>query len=179
MAAARRRRLASVALTVLLGGLLGGLIGGLLTSPAASASGDGDRDGDGALPSTDEVAAAESAAADARRTVAAVRTDLVLADQRLRATSIRAAQAAEAFNAARYQLSLAREEARRADLAGAAALAALDRQREAYAASLASAYKLTPELTALSAIVRSEGIGTVVDRATTLTVAEDALDAHL
>ena len=105
-----------------------------------------------------------------------MRTDLVLADQRLRTSSIAAAQAAEAFNTARWQLSLARRAAREADLAQQAALAAVDRQRAAYESTLASTYQMSPELTALSAIVRSDGIATVVDRATTLTNAEQAMD---
>ena len=53
----------------------------------------------------------------------------------------------------------------------------MDRQRAAYESTLASTYQMSPELTALSAIVRSDGIATVVDRATTLTNAEQAMDA--
>ena len=113
MAAARRRRWRRRPARV-------ALVGGLLTSPATSATGDGDR-GDGALPSADEVAAAESAApTPAYRRRGPQPTSCWPTSGCARRRS-RAAQAAEAFNAARYQLSLAREEARRADLAGAAA----------------------------------------------------------
>ena len=171
MATPRRSRRATRTLGVsLLAPLL--VVAGLLVALPPAVAGTDDR----TLPSADDVAVARAAVAEQQRTVAAVRTDLVLADQRLRTSSIAAAQAAEAFNTARWQLSLARRAAREADLAQQAALAAVDRQRAAYESTLASTYQMSPELTALSAIVRSDGIATVVDRATTLTNAEQAMD---
>ena len=174
MATPRRSRRATRTLGVsLLAPAL--VVAGLLVALPPAVAGTDDR----TLPSADDVAVAEAAVAEQARTVAAVRTDLVLADQRLRTSSIAAAQAAEAFNTARWQLSLARRAAREADLAQQAALDAVDRQRAAYESTLASTYQMSPELTALSAIVRSDGIATVVDRATTLTNAEQAMDEQV
>ena len=169
MATPRRSRRATRTLGVSLLAVVAGLLMGL----APATAGTDDR----ALPSADDVAVAEAAVAEQARTVATVRTDLVLADQRLRTSSIAAAQAAEAFNTARWQLSLARRAARQADTALQAAVETVDRQRAAYESTLATTYQMSPELTALSAIVRSDGIASVVDRATTLTNAEQAMDA--
>jgi len=131
-----------------------------------------------ALAAASEVAAAESAAADTARTVDSVRTDLARAAGRLQASSIAAAQAAEAFNAARWQHSLARDTAVLADRASQVVSEAVHRQRSAYASALASSYWLAPDLTALSAIVRSDGIENVVEGATTLTNAAVALESQ-
>ena len=107
MATPRRSRRATRTLGVsLLAPVL--VVAGLLVGLPPAAAGTDDR----TLPSADDVAVAEAAVADQARTVAAVRTDLVLADQRLRTSSIAAAQAAEAFNTARWQPSLARRAAR-------------------------------------------------------------------
>ncbi|MEO5852321.1 MAG: hypothetical protein ABIQ15_07395, partial [Nocardioides sp.] len=171
MTAPRRpsTRLVSTLLVVVLGAA--SAVTGTLASGAAATAAD-----DTTGPSAQDVAQAKAAAAARARTVAAVRTDLVLADQRLRTSSISAAQAAEAFNTARWQLSLARNASRVADQAQQIATEAVERQRAAYESTLTSAYQMSPELTALSAIVRSDGISTVVDRATTLGNAEQALD---
>jgi len=98
--------------TTLLVMVLSGASGVAGTSAAASGA-----DVDATLPSARDVAAAEAEAADRARTVVAVRTDMALADQRFRSSSIAAAVAAEAFNTARWQLSLARQASRAADLA--------------------------------------------------------------
>ncbi len=53
----------------------------------------------------------------------------------------------------------------------------MDRQREAYGDALASSYQTAPELTALTAIMDSDGIETVLERTTTMGNAEAALDS--
>ena len=59
---------------------------------------------DESVPTRNDVKEARDAARDQERDVAAVQADLVLANQRLQESSIRAAQAAEAWNGARYEL---------------------------------------------------------------------------
>ena len=54
-------------------------------------------------PSEEEVAAAERNASDKARDVSAVQADLVVANEQLRQTAVTAAQAAEAYNGARWQ----------------------------------------------------------------------------
>ncbi|MET0524118.1 MAG: NlpC/P60 family protein, partial [Nocardioides sp.] len=70
---------------------------------------------DTTVPSHRDVKEAKVAARDQERDVAAVQADLVVANQRLRESSLRAAQAAEAWNGARYELQQARQEAAEAE----------------------------------------------------------------
>ena len=110
--------------------------------------------------------------------VESVRAQLVLANQRLQDSAIRAAQAAEAFNGARWRAHEAQVAARAAQHRADVARADVARQREAYSDALVTSYELAPGLTALSAIARSDGITTVIERTTTMHNAEDALDGH-
>src|SRR6188474_2291889 len=68
-------------------------------------------DPDPGAPSRSEVRAARNAAISKKRDVGAVQADMVLANQRLQGASVKAAQAAEAYNAARWKLSQARKDA--------------------------------------------------------------------
>ncbi len=54
----------------------------------------------------------------------------------------------------------------------------VERQRDAYADALVTSYQLAPGLTALGAMVQSDGIETVIDQTTTMRTAEDALDGN-
>jgi len=77
---------------------LGLAIATALTLVAGSAA------ADDTMPTKREVHQAEAAAQAKERDVAAVQADLVLANQRLQASAVEAAQAAEAWNGARYRL---------------------------------------------------------------------------
>ena len=131
---------------------------------------------DHGVPSRRDVRDARAAADQAADTVAAVRARLVVANQDLERSSIAAAQAAEAFNGARWHAAQARQAARAAQQRAQAAAADVRRQQQAYGDALVSSYEMSPGLTALSAIVQSDGIGTVVDRTTSLRNAESAMD---
>ncbi len=151
--------------TLLAATVVTALVAGLTTAANA----------DHEAPSADEVAAAERAVEVKERDVAAVRADLARATDRLNSSIIAAAQAAEAWNGARHQLSVARAEARLAERQLAAADAAVARQQQSYGDTLVAAYKMAPELTALRAIVDSDGIQDVMQRTTTLANAEAAM----
>jgi cell wall-associated NlpC family hydrolase len=129
-------------------------------------------------PSRRDVREARSAVRDQERSVATVQAELVLANERLRASAVEAAQAAEAWNGARYRLQQAREAAAAAARQSEVATADVDRQQQAYAEALTTSYELAPELTGLSAIADADGIESVIDRATTMQNAQTALDGQ-
>ncbi len=133
---------------------------------------------DDTVPTKREVQQAEAAAQAKGRDVASVQADLVLANQRLQASAVEAAQAAEAWNGARYRLEQAQEAATAAEERSAIAVADVERQREAYGDVVASSYQQAPELTALNAIAGSDGIDSVIDQVNTMRNAETALDAN-
>src|SRR6478736_1212220 len=56
------------------------------------------------------------------------------------------------------------------------AAADVESQRQVYGDAVVSSYEMTPGLSALSAIAKSDGIQTVIERATTVQNAESALD---
>lgn len=144
------------------------VVGGTVTVGAVAVDGD--------VPSQREVREARSAARAAADDVAGVQARLAAADRRLEESAVRAAQAAEAFNGARWEAREARRAAIQARQDAAAADLDLERQREAYADTLVDSYELAPGLTALAAVVQSQGIETVIDRTTTLSNAEQAMD---
>ncbi len=143
----------------------------MLTLVAGSAAAD-----EPDAPTLEQVQEAEQAVEVATRDVAAVQTDLVLANERLRESAVAAAQAAEDWNGARYRLQQARRAAAEAEERSEIAGSAVARQQEAYAESLVTSYQTAPDLTGFGAIVQSDGIETVIDHATTMQTAEDALD---
>ena len=132
---------------------------------------------DEGLPSRQDVRRAEVAVQAKAQDVESVRAQLVLANQRLQSSAVAAAQAAEAYNGARYaaRAGAARGPPRRS-VARPSPRPTSTRQQEVYGAALVTSYEMAPGLTALSAIAKSDGITTVIDRATTMQNAEDALD---
>jgi cell wall-associated NlpC family hydrolase len=122
-----------------------------------------------------DVADAQAAAAGKARDVASVRADLAAANQRLEASAIKAAQASEAWNGARYDYQQAKAAARAAERRAGIASTDVEDQQQAYADTLVSSYQDSPELAALSAIVRSDGIDQVIQQATTMRVTEQAM----
>jgi len=134
--------------------------GGSLTGQAAAQP-------DGDTPSQGEVRRAERAAADARRDVAAVRTDLVLANERAEQASVRTATAYEAWNAARWEARRAGKAARVASAAQQQAEADLAERRAELDALLVGQYESAPELSALAAIASEESVEGVLTQANT------------
>jgi cell wall-associated NlpC family hydrolase len=148
------------------------LLGGL-TLPAVADPGSDDGTG---TPTQSEVDAARHAVAGQKRTVAAVQTDLVLANQRLERAAIRAAQAAEAYNAAQWKLSEARAAVRSANARAHRAERLLAKQQKAYGEVVAATYEMSPELSSMSAALGEDGIDGVIDTATTAYQTTTTLD---
>ena len=119
---------------------------------------------DDTVPSRQDVQDARTAVRVQTEDVSSVRARLVVANQQLERSGVAAAQAAEAYNGARWQADKARKAAAEAQDAVAAAEADVERQRRAYTDSVVTSYEMAPELTALSAVVRSDGIDTVIQR---------------
>jgi cell wall-associated NlpC family hydrolase len=151
----------------------------LLTGAALPAVAD---PGDGDTPSQRQVDQAHDAVVGKKRSVAAVRTDLLLANQRLQDAGVRAAQAGEAYNAARWKLAQAQATVQRADARAERAGASLVRQEERYGELIAATYENGPELTALTAMVDQSGVDGMVDAADATyqltTAADDIRDAY-
>jgi cell wall-associated NlpC family hydrolase len=148
------------------------LAAGVATTQVAHA------DEDTPLPTRTEVRAAEEAVAVRTDDVASIQAAIDAANDRLRASSIAAAQAAEAFNGARYEAGLARDAAREAEQEEAAAAADVARLREVYASSVVTSVQSVPTLSAVSGVMRSEGILDVLERMDTMRDTESALDSN-
>jgi cell wall-associated NlpC family hydrolase len=157
---------AALALTLAVGGVATGVTTGIAVAD------------DDTVPSHQDIHEARVAARDKAVDVDAVRARLVLANQRLQESAIAAAQAAEAYNGARWRAAEARRAAVEAQRRSATAETDVQRQQEAYGDALVTSYEMSPGLTAFSAIVRSDGIDTVLDRTTSLQNAEAALDGN-
>ncbi len=127
-------------------------------------------------PTRQEVRDARVAVRATADTVASVQASLTVANQRLQESGIAAAQAAEAFNGARWKAAQARKAADAARERAGIAAADLERQRDTYRDALLTSYEISPQLSALSAMVHSDGIDTVLQQTATLENAEDALD---
>ena len=132
--------------------------------------------GEDEVPSRADVAAAEQDADDKERDVAAVQADLIRANLALESAGVAAAQAAEAWNGARWRAEQAREEARQAEDAAEAAREDVEAQRELYAATVVQSYEDATEMQGLSAVVESDGIESLIDRTVTMGNTSDALD---
>ena len=144
--------------------LVGVLLLALGLGPLAPAQADPDP----GTPSRAEVEAAKDAAAGKKRDAGAVQADMVLANQRLQGASVRAAQAAEAYNAARWRLSQARKEARAAGKRADRAESDLKVHEDAYGQVIAATYEMSPGITTLAAVVGEDGIDGVVQQANTM-----------
>lgn len=154
------------------------LVGGATSASAADDATVDDATSGDAVPSEQDVDAAREAAGAKARDVAAVRADLVLANQRLDDSAVSAAMAAESYNGALWQLEQAREAARAADRRADAAGADVRRQQDVYGDALVRTYELSPGVTGLSAMAGADGIEDVLERGATMANAEDALDGR-
>ena len=135
-------------------------------------------DDDTNAPTRQQVREAREAVDAQKLDVAGVQAALDDANQRLTDASIRAAQAAEAFNGARYEAGLARDEARRTAAVATEAADEAERQLDAYRDTLVSSYTHGSSLGALSAVVESEGLSELVQRSATMRNSESAMDAR-
>ncbi len=133
---------------------------------------------EGRLPTRQEVRDARTAAAEGERDVVTVQAELDAANARLQSSAVAAARATEEWNGARYRLEQARQAAAAADDRAGIARTDVGRQQSAYADALVSSYEMSPALTAVSSMVRADGIGTVVQQTTTMQAAESALDTR-
>ena len=147
------------------------LLAGLAAAPGWVAVADED-----GPPSQADVRAARQAADDKAGDVAAVQGHLLDAQARLQDSMVRVAQAEEAFNQARWHYREARRKQREAEQFEATSQSQLGSMREQYADVLVSSYEMSPSLTAMSAILRADGIGEVVDTTTTMHNAQSAMD---
>ena len=133
---------------------------------------------DDPVPSRADVAAAEDRADAKERDVAAVQADLIRANLALESAGDRAAQAAEAWNGARWRAEQARADAEAAEQAAEAARDDVAAQRELYAATVVQSYEDGTQLQGLSAVVEADGVESLIDRTVTLGNTSDALDHH-
>ena len=150
------------------------LVAALAVSPgwiAAADEGSGD-----AHPSRSDVRAARDAADGKAAEVASVQARLASAQGRLRDTAVRVAQAEEAFNRARWNYREARRDQRAAERIHATTETQLGTMRDEYVDVVVSSYEMSPSLTAMAAILESDGIATVVDRTASLQNAQAAMD---
>ena len=119
-------------------------------------------DDDTDVPTAQQVARGQAGGRRRRPDVDGVQQALVAANQRLEEAGVAAAQAAEAFNGARYEAKQARGDARRAAAVARTAADDVERQREAYADSLVTSYTHGSSLGALSTVVESDGLAELV-----------------
>ena len=128
------------------------LVTGLGGMAAATAA-----DGHHVFPSKQQVHHARHQAAQAPHDVAGVKAALVQADLRMQAAAVRAEQAAEHYNGARWQLQLARRDARVADRHAAIAATDATEQRKSYAATVVASYESELEPAATVSSTSSSG----------------------
>ncbi|MFN8195534.1 MAG: C40 family peptidase [Nocardioidaceae bacterium] len=155
----RRRVLGSVAVALV-------LVGSLAQASLA----------DDDTPTQQQVDAAKAAAAGKARDVASVQAELALANDELRQSTIRAAQATEAFNGARWRLGQARAAVRAADRQSALADAQLAERRQVISDTLAAGYQSGPGLRSLSTLLGESGVDGLLEDAATFQNAESAMD---
>ena len=115
------------------------------------------------VPTQEQVDRAAGAVADKTRDVAAIRTSLLLANQRLEHASMLAEVAAEKYNAAMWHLDQARAEVKKADARAAAAKQAVADQRDDIAALVTQSYRGGAQLDQLNALFSDDGPSGVMD----------------
>jgi len=111
-----------------------------------------------------------------RRTLPDTAALLTAADADAAAAADRAAQAAEAYNGARWRAEQAEQSAAQQERLSAQAADDAAELRETYASAARAGYEQAPTLTALSSLTRADGIESVLDRTSALRMTEDALD---
>ena len=148
-AACRRRSLTA---SVVASATALGLGAALLGAPAALAEPQ-----EPAVPSRSDVQQARTRAQEATDQVGAIQAELAAANAELEASAVRAAQAFEASNGARWAAEQATEQLRRATEDAARADRQLARQRDRLAGLITMTYQDAGELTALDAVLGAAG----------------------
>ena len=131
---------------------------------------------DDPVPTEADVSAAKRDAADKGRDVAAVQADLIRANLALDGAGDRAAQAAEAWNGARWRADEARQEAADAQAAADGAREDVAVQRDLYASTVVRSYEESSQIQGLSAVVEADGIASLIDRSITVSNTSQVLD---
>jgi cell wall-associated NlpC family hydrolase len=149
------------------------LITGLTGVAAASAA---PSDGAHVYPSRDQVTRARHDAARAADDVAGIKAQLVQADLDAQAAAVKAEQASERYNGARYTLQQARRDARAAAKHARIATGDARKQREAYAATVVTSYEMGPSLSPVAALQGQDAMSGVIDTMATLQNAQEAMD---
>lgn len=147
-----------------------------LAVPAALAVKDDSKDGE-SHPTEQQIQDARAQVRTKAERVAAIKADLTLADQQLEDSAVRAAIAAEAYNAARWKLREARTALRKAQRSAEQAHADVADQRKSIAALVTRTYVSGTSLQSLDAIVGADGPTGVMDRAIAYEGAADQLQA--
>ena len=135
-------------------------------------------DDDTDVPTRQQVREAREAVDDQALDVEGIQAALDAANDRLERATIAAAQAAEAFNGARWEAGQARIDARRAAAVAAEAAEDAERQLKAYQGSLVTSYTHGSSLGALSSVAESDGLSELVQRSATMRNSEAAMDAR-
>ena len=130
------------------------------------------------VPTREQVREAREKVDDQALDVDGIQAALDAANDRLEQASIAAAQAAEAFNGARWEVQQARIVARRAAAVADDAAEDAERQRKAYRDSLVTSYTHGSSLGALSSVVESDGLSEMMQRSATMRNSETAMDAR-
>jgi cell wall-associated NlpC family hydrolase len=121
-------------------------------------------------PSTDEIAEAQSEAAQTRDRVASLQDELIAADAELQDLRESASAANEAFLASQYRLRQAEAEADSAKRAASSAQTALAEAREELGSFAAASYRSGGDLANVGALMSADGPGALLDRANTINV---------
>jgi cell wall-associated NlpC family hydrolase len=131
---------------------------------------------DDETPTRSEVREAKHAVVEGRRSVAEVRTELLLANQSLEQAAVAAAKAGEAYNGARWRLDQARTAVAQADARATEATERLATQQQALDQVVATTYEDAPDLQALDAVLGQDGIDGMVESADATYQVTTALD---
>ena len=179
-AAADARRVGSRRLTTSVVASLLALAVSLVASPSATADRrHGDEPSSPALPSRAEVQQAETDAQQAANRVAEIQAALVLANQELEAAAVRAEQAFEAYNGARWAAQQATAELRQATADARRAERELAGQRDRLAGLVAASYQDGGQLSALDAVLGADGPEGVMGQLLAYEGASSSLDGEL
>ena len=156
----------------------------LAATPAAMADHHGAGAGAGGshrpvVPSTSQIRQARSDAQDAADRVAEIQAELAQANQELEAAGVRAEQAFEAYNGARWEAEQATQKLEQAEADARRAEQELSRQRDRLAGLVAVSYQNGGQLSALDAVLGAEGPAGVMDQLVTYEGASTSMDGQL
>lgn len=150
-----------------------------LTFGAVAVADEPDSPPSASFPSADDVRAAQQRAAAAATDVAGVQAELDAATSQLETASLAAEQAAEAYNAARWQLQEATATLHRARAAERRAKHRIAGQRDRLAGLVAGAYENGGGISAVQAVAGTTNPAEMMDQVLTFDGASTAMDATM